>query len=123
MRFRPLEDMTLGQRAALTIVLVFVILLALALFGYFGGRWEAAAEKFDPVVDIKCLDFETKEKVKYLTVQGLDKAYVQQISTLYIGIMRDMAGQPKRAQIGVDHAVRVYVSAVASVDSFNPPPC
>ena len=34
------DGMTLGNRIALTIVIVLVILFAIAAFGYFTGGWE-----------------------------------------------------------------------------------
>ena len=39
-RIPPLNEMTVGQRFILIIVIVLVILFALAAFGYFTGGWE-----------------------------------------------------------------------------------
>jgi hypothetical protein len=43
-QLRNLQDMTIGQRIALTFIIVLVILFALALFGYLTGGWDVQAE-------------------------------------------------------------------------------
>jgi len=40
MKIPFLEDMSLGQRIGLTVVIVLVILFALAAYGFFSGAWE-----------------------------------------------------------------------------------
>jgi hypothetical protein len=41
-QLRDLQDMTIGQRIVLTFVIVVIILLAFAAYGYFSGAWDRA---------------------------------------------------------------------------------
>jgi hypothetical protein len=43
-QLRNLQDMTIGQRVVLTFLIVLVVLIALALFGYLTGGWDVQAE-------------------------------------------------------------------------------
>jgi hypothetical protein len=38
---KQLEDISIGHRIAITVIIVLAILFALALYGYLTGGWEA----------------------------------------------------------------------------------
>ena len=40
---KSLYDMSIGERIALTVVIVLVILFAFAFIGWIGGSWDEAA--------------------------------------------------------------------------------
>jgi len=100
---KPLEEMTIGQRFLLMIVIVLVILFALAFCGY--DRWEAvgAPEPFEPIT-------KWEKHILALEREAIDNAYRDQVEHLFQIWMKDEAGQPHRAVVGVRAARRAYVA-------------
>ena len=74
-----LEDMTLGQRFLLTLIIVLVLLFAMAAFGYFGGRWDQAEGQEQQLYGDTPLD----AMLIRLDKRALDEAYHQRIIKLW----------------------------------------
>jgi len=74
-----LEDMTLGQRFLLTLIIVLVLLFAMAAFGYFGGRWDQAEGQEQQLYGDTPLD----AVLIRLDKRALDEAYHQRIIKLW----------------------------------------
>jgi hypothetical protein len=122
--------MTVGQRFLLTLAIVLAMLFALALFGYFTGNWEeddtarpgyglASAETRPEL----CMDADTRERVRKLMIEALDNSLREKIESLFAVWLRDSTDQPRRAQTGMNSALRAYVGARAAAMKFDPPEC
>src|SRR6516225_4530523 len=74
-----LEDMTLGQRFLLTLIILLVLLFAMAAFGYFGGRWDQAEGQEQQLYGDTPLD----AVLIRLDKRALDEAYHQRIIKLW----------------------------------------
>lgn len=118
------------HRLLLTLFIVLAILFALALLGYFTGNWEedeslrpgyglASAETRPEL----CMDDDTRERVRRLMFEALDNSLRTKVEDLFAVWLRDSTDQPRRAQKGMDNALRAYVGARAAAMKFNPPEC
>jgi len=121
---------TFAQRFLLTIIIVIVILFALAAIGYFTGNWDedetarpgyglASAETRPEL----CMDADTRERVRRLMFEALDNSLREKIESLFAVWLRDATDQPRRAQTGMNSALRAYVGARAAAMKFDPPEC
>jgi hypothetical protein len=117
---KPLEQMTFGQRFALTVVICLVILFALALFGYLTGGWDQAEGK----VEVACLDETQREHIRTIMLKAADRGLEDQIAHLFDIWVRDPSTeQPKRAQVGANNAVNAHIRAHKAALAWDPPPC
>jgi hypothetical protein len=112
---KRLEDMTFGQRAALTVVICLVILFALALFGYLTGGWdEADAAPFDASpYDARIAEIER---------EAVDAAFAEHVRKLYGVWMADPGNveAPRRAGKGAQNGRRAYIDAMGAIDLRAP---
>jgi hypothetical protein len=119
-----------ARQFLLTLAIVFAILLALALLGYLTGNWEedeaarpgyglASAESRPEL----CMDGDTRERVRKLMIEALDNSLRGKIESLFAVWLRDATDQPRRAQTGMNTALRAYVGARAAAMKFDPPEC
>jgi hypothetical protein len=130
MNLPKLEDISLGNRIAITVILVLVILLALALFGWWSGSWEddeargygfgLASAATRPEL---CMDADTRERVRKLMIEALDESLKSKIEDLFAVWLRDATDQPRRAQTGMNTALRAFIGARDAAMKFNPPEC
>ena len=81
--------------------------------------------QYKPGVVVKCISRSNEDidRLKSLTVQALDEAFVHQVAQLYEVWMRDPHGQPQRAQAGVSQAAEAWLDARAGAAKFQPPEC
>jgi len=107
---RPLEDISIGNRIALTVAIVVIIIILLACVGYLSGRWEAEAQtpsyqfsKFEP----RLLELERK---------AIDDAFMQKITSLWTVWMSDDRGQPGRAINGAVQARKAYIASMTEIE-------
>jgi hypothetical protein len=109
---RPLEDMSLGHRIALSVIIVLAILFALALVGYLSGRWEAEAA---PQVD---LYGGVPPDAKLLPVdrKALDDAYHAHLIRLWNVWLSDGAKDATNFRRGLVIARGAYQQATQSMD-------
>lgn len=71
----------------------------------------------------RCLDAADRERLKTLTLKALDDAFEAQIENLFEVWMRDLAGQPQRAQQGVGRAIKAWRAARDTAERYQPPEC
>jgi len=109
---KKLEDMTLGHRVMLTVVIVVIIVLILACIGYLSGRWEAEAQQFQPAV----LSKHEKQFIEMDRMAAAD-AYKEQIHHLFLTWAKDERDQPKRAVTGALQARSMYERAMTAIDA------
>jgi hypothetical protein len=117
-----------GNRIALTVIIAVAVLLALAWCGY--ERWETvpqeglsfslASAATRPEL---CMDGDTRERVRKLMIEALDNSLRTKVEDLFSVWLRDATDQPRRAQTGMNSALRAYVGARAAAMEFNPPEC
>ena len=111
--------MTIGQRIALTLVIILVILFALAFVGWISGGWDAAAQRAIVCSD----DAEAREQVRKTTQSALTEALHNQVEHLFSIWMKDETGQPQRAATGVRQAAKGYLHARTQIAKWDIPPC
>jgi len=104
-----LEDMTVGQRFLLLIVVVLVILFALAAFGYFGGRWDQAEGQ--AITEGFVVPARFHDDVLALDRQALDAAYEEQLRHLFRNWITDRLHDPSGIDRGAIKARQGYVIA------------
>jgi hypothetical protein len=107
-----LEDVSIGHRIAITVVIVLAVLFALALYGYLTGGWEAGAQQFQPAV----LSKYEKQFIEMDRMAAAD-AYKEQIHHLFLTWAKDERDQPKRAVTGALQARSMYDRAMAAIDA------
>jgi hypothetical protein len=124
------RDMSLGQRVMLTVCIVIVLLFALALFGWWSGRWkndennahvyDMASAETRPEL---CMDRDTRERVRAIMMEALDQALKTKVEELFAVWLRDATGQPARAKRGMEGALLAYYGAHREAIKFDPPEC
>src|SRR5215469_4116714 len=100
------SDMNIGQRTALTFIIVLIILFALALYGYLTGAWDKADAQ-TPYLNLPSSKWD--DRLAELDKQALDEAYKSRIHHLFEVWMKDETGQPSRASVGLQQARRAYI--------------
>jgi hypothetical protein len=79
MRIKPLEELTIGQRLILIMVIALVILLAMAFVGWISGGWEAQGQQNEQLYGDAPLD----AVLIRLDKRALDEAYHQRLIRLW----------------------------------------
>jgi len=101
---KPLEELTWWQRGLLLLVIVVIITLAILLLQ---AESEPAAEFKPSKWDGRLID---------LDKQALDEAYKGRVAHIFDVWLRDEAGQPGRATVGVQNARRAYIHAREQIE-------
>jgi hypothetical protein len=109
---KKLEDFPIGQRIAITVIIVLAVLFALALYGYLTGGWEAEAQQFQPAV----LSKHEKQFIE-MDRMAATAAYKEQIHHLFLTWAKDERDQPKRAVTGALQARSMYERAMMAIDA------
>ncbi|HEX4500589.1 MAG TPA: hypothetical protein VH187_05365 [Scandinavium sp.] len=113
-RLKPLEQMTIGQRIALTVVIVLVILFAMAVAGFISGRWDEAPAQ--AITDINLYgDVPLDTTLLRLDRRALDEAYHAQLLKLWGVWLADGARHPGNFQNGLGNARRAYGLALQAI--------
>lgn len=128
-----LENISIGHRVAITVVIVLVALFALALYGYLTGAWDEYAEQrgggfFDLASaqtrpEPPCMDEQTREQIRAVMLEALDTSLKTHIEHVFEIWLRDERGQPGRARTGVELGLRSYLSARKNTLEWAPPAC
>jgi hypothetical protein len=105
---RPLEDMSLGQRAIATVIIVVIVLLILAVIGYLSGRWEEAQAQVVPS--------KWDSRMIELDKQALDQAYAAQMAHVFGIWIKDGVTDPSRARVGFGNARKGYNAAMIEIE-------
>jgi len=107
--------MTLGERIMLTLVIVLVILFALALFGWVGGKWDDDDGYAHGAVVVP---EKYRQRMVDLDKGALDTAYIQHVSHLWETWMRDYSSHPDPIRItkGLENSRQAYVYALERIE-------
>lgn len=70
-----------------------------------------------------CMTLEAREKIRELTLQGLDEAMRSRSEKLFETWMADTTKQPERAQTGIQKAAEAYALSLRLVAEWDPPIC
>ena len=111
---KSLEDLSIGHRIALTLIIVLIILFALALIGYLTGGWDKAdAQQSDPAIyEGVPLD----ATLLRLDRQALEEAYHDQVKHLFtIWLKSTQAGDLQAFTNGLKIARRGYTGAAQQI--------
>jgi hypothetical protein len=111
---RDLNEMTIGQRIALTFIIVLVILFALALVGFMSGRWDEAPAQAVTEVNLYG-DVPLDATLLRLDRRALDEAYHAQLLKLWGVWLADGAKDPSRFKAGLGNARRAYGLALHEI--------
>jgi hypothetical protein len=103
-----LEDLSIGHRIAISVIIVLAILFALALFGYLTGGWEAEAQVVPPS--------KFDKRIAELDREAIDEAYKEKIIALFNTWLSDPSEQPSRAVKGAQNARRAYIGAMQAIE-------
>jgi hypothetical protein len=107
-----LQDMHVGQRVMLTVVIIVLIVIFLAICGYLLGRWEAEAQPQRLVPPIS----KYEKRLLELDREGADQAYRDQIMHLFQTWMKDEREQPMRALVGARQARSAYDRVMNAIE-------
>ena len=113
---KRLQDMSIGNRIALTFAIVIIILFVLALIGFLGGRWEDASAAPAPALysDIP-LDSVYGPKLLALDKDALDDAYRGHAIRLWNVWLTDGAKEAHRITNGLRIARGAYHQAAEQI--------
>jgi hypothetical protein len=103
-----LENLSVGKRIAITIIIVLAILFALALYGYLTDAWEAEAQTLPPS--------KFDKRIAELDREAIDEAYKEKIIALFNTWLSDPSEQPSRAVKGAQNARRAYIGAMQAIE-------
>jgi hypothetical protein len=103
-----LEDLSIGHRIAITVIVMLAILFALALYGYLTGGWEAEAQPLPPS--------KYDKRIAELDREAIDEAYKEKIIALFNTWLSDPSEQPSRAVKGAQNARRAYIGAMQAIE-------
>jgi hypothetical protein len=70
-----------------------------------------------------CIDIDSRQRLRALQLEAIDEAYKDSVKHLFEIWMRDPAGQPQRARVGLSLATEAYVHARGVVLKWNPLVC
>jgi hypothetical protein len=110
---KQLQDISIGHRIAITVVIVLAILFALALYGYLTGSWDAEAQPQQRLVPPIS---KYEERLLELDREAADQAYREQIMHLFQTWMKDERDQPMRALVGARQARSAYERVVNAIE-------
>jgi hypothetical protein len=106
---RDLNEMTIGQRIALTFVIVLIILFALTFIGWISGGWDEAPAA--PLLVASPFD----QRLAELEHEALDESYRQRVHLLFTNWLNDTRDQPKRMLVGISNARAAYTEAMTEI--------
>jgi hypothetical protein len=118
---RDLQDMSLGHRIALTVVICLVILFALALCGYLTGGWdEASGAAPEELAGPSKWD----DHIEELEKQAIDTAFQKHIAQLYSIWVTDnyQPRIPPKALTGARNARDAYIRSMDAIERREFPP-
>jgi len=113
-----LEDMTIGQRIALTFIIVLIILFAFALAGFLTGRWEEAQAQQREILPPR-VSTKWDARILELDLEALDRAYIENSVRLFSVWMRDESDQPRRMLVGLSQSRRAYNEARDRIETHK----
>ena len=113
MRIPRLEDLTLNQRAVLTIAIVVIVIILLGVVGFLTSRWEAQSQSLAMTLPPSKWDAHLIE----LDKQALDDAYKEKIKLLFSVWVREYdTSMPERPMKGATQTKRAYQDAMKAIE-------
>lgn len=114
---RPSEQQTFGQRIALTVAIVIVILLALAFIGWISGGWDEAPAFAEVASAGKPATSRPEWDARMLELDrvALEQAYTQHLTLIWRNWMVD-GGPPIRHQTGFAKARNGYIASMQAIE-------
>jgi hypothetical protein len=111
----PLEDMSIGNRIALTVVIVLIIIILLACVGYLSGRWEVEAA---PTPETPTTPSKWDDQIDELEKQALGEAFKKHIMQLYSVWVTDnyQPRIPPKALVGARNARDAYIRSMEAIE-------
>jgi hypothetical protein len=106
-----LEDMTIWQRIALTLVIVLVILFALALIGWSSGRWDEA-----PAQEQLYQGVPIDQHLLAIDKRALDDAYRDHLKLLWSVWLKDDVKVTQRINNGLRISRHAYAVAAEQIE-------
>jgi hypothetical protein len=125
--------MTIGQSLILMLSVSLALLFALALVGR--DYWQSepsedgplgymlSSASSQPVTLPVCMNEADRERIRSVMLDALDDALKDQVMHLFAIWMKDDRGQPDRAKVGTQNAIRAYQSARKSAEDWMPANC
>ena len=112
-----LEDLSIGHRIAITVIIVLVVLFALALYSYLAGRWDAEAAQTQQT-DPTWVPSKWDDHIDDLERQALDEAFKKHIMQLYSVWVTDSYQPriPPKALVGARNARDAYIRSMESIE-------
>ena len=129
---RPLEQLSIGERIALTVIVVLVILFAMALMGWLTGGWDQVSSEDGPLFEVQSDtsrkyvvsqeplypdDIPIDGRLLALDKRALDEAYHQQILLLFSVWLKQQAGDSTNFNNGLRIARRAYAQAAERIEA------
>jgi uncharacterized protein YneF (UPF0154 family) len=113
---RSLENISIGNRIALTVAIIVIIVILLACVGYLSGRWEAEAQTQRLLPSSPPLISKYESRLLELDREAADQAYRDQIMHLFQTWMKDEREQPVRALVGARQARSAYERVMNAIE-------
>ena len=129
---RPLEQLSIGERIALTVIVVLVILFAMALMGWLTGGWDQVSSEDGPLFEVQSDtsrkyvltqeplypdDIPLDARLLALDKRALDEAYHQQLLLLWSVFLKDGGRDTTRINNGLRIARSAYGIAQERIDA------
>jgi hypothetical protein len=113
---KPLEHYSIGQRIAITFVIVLALLFLLAFVGWISGGWDQADAQVQrqDQVDIYA-GIAPDAQLIQLDRLALREAYHQQVVALWTVWLKGQAGDPTYFKNGLQVARRAYAQALTQI--------
>lgn len=112
MKIRWFNELSLGHRIALTVIVVLIVLFAFAIAGFLSGRWEAGAQQEQQLYQGIPLDAHLLPKDR----AALEEAYKQHLIRLWNVWLTDGARESSRIKTGLKIARQAYHQATQELD-------
>jgi hypothetical protein len=115
-RIKPLEELTLDQRASRSLLAFAVVAIVALVLSFVIAESAPSEHKV-------CMDATERERIRDIVLNGIDRGLEEQIRHLFEIWMKDSSDQPKRAMVGTDNAYSAHVRARRQAVAWNPPEC
>jgi hypothetical protein len=114
---QKLEDLSIGHRIAITVIIVLMILLAFALYGYLTDSWDVEAAQTQHT-EPTWVPSKWDDHIDELERQALDEAFKKHIMQLFSVWVTDnyQPRIPPRALTGARNARDAYIRSMEAVE-------
>jgi len=113
------QDMSLGHRIALTVVIVLIILFAISFIGWYLGRWDDGDYAHGAAARYEVPERFQRELID-LDRQALNAAYINHADKLwsnYVSQASNLGHDTVRVDVGLDHLHQAWVIARERIEA------